>query len=73
MIFDLEKAKWIVPSLENPHEVPICRQRHSANVNKVNKIVVFGGFDGTKWLNDLYELDVSKTNISLQYNDVIIE
>ena len=34
------------------------RQRHSAALVGSKKLYIFGGFDGNKWLSDLYVLDV---------------
>jgi hypothetical protein len=48
-------------------QIPQPRQRHSATANGTTRsptnqdldmIYIFGGFDGNKWLNDLYVLDI---------------
>ncbi|PHJ17373.1 kelch repeat protein [Cystoisospora suis] len=38
---------------------PPARQSHSAALVGNRKVFVFGGFDGFRWLNDLYILDTS--------------
>jgi N-acetylneuraminic acid mutarotase len=59
-ILDLEKMKWDRPSFEDLNEAPTGRQRHSATLINTTKILLFGGFDGSKWLNDSYQIDVSE-------------
>jgi len=67
MILDLDKLKWSMPCFEDLSEAPTGRQRHSSTYCSTNKLILFGGFDGFKWLTDLYELDVAKINqIALQ-------
>jgi len=39
---------------------PGSRQRHSSVTIDNKRILIFGGFDGTKWLNDLHILDVAQ-------------
>eukprot|EP00501_MAST-03F_sp_TOSAG23-6_P001180 GSMAST32.ASY1.ANO1.1224.1 assembled CDS len=39
---------------------PVGRQRHTACVYGTQKVYIFGGFDGHKWLNDLHVLDAGK-------------
>lgn len=39
---------------------PAGRQRHTACVIGNKQLYVFGGFDGNKWLNDVFVLDVGK-------------
>merc|ERR1711964_66314 len=49
---------WLHPAeCEN---APAGRQRHSAALIGSKKLYIFGGFDGNKWLNDLYILDVGR-------------
>lgn len=43
----------------NKDKAPSIRQRHSAVAVDNKKIYVFGGFDGSKWLNDIYILNFS--------------
>lgn len=42
------------------HVVPSGRQRHAACMLDTKRLFVFGGFDGYKWLDDMYVLDVGK-------------
>ncbi len=53
---ETQTLRWNHPS-EN-ETTPSGRQRHSACVIKNNQLLIFGGFDGNKWLNDMYILDV---------------
>lgn len=39
---------------------PTGRQRHSAALVSGRRILIFGGFDGSRWLDDVHELDVTK-------------
>ena len=41
------------------------RQRHSAALVGSKKLYIFGGFDGNKWLSDLYVLDVGPSSAML--------
>ena len=41
------------------------RQRHSAALVGSKKLYIFGGFDGNKWLSDLYVLDVGPNSAML--------
>ena len=59
---DLNKMKWNWPHFEDLKEEPTGRQRHSAAIYGNNKMILFGGFDGVKWLNDLYCLDLNALN-----------
>jgi len=48
--------RWFHPG--ESESTPSGRQRHSACVIRNNQMLIFGGFDGNKWLNDMYILDV---------------
>merc|ERR1712007_238976 len=50
---------------------PPGRQRHSASLVGSNRIYIFGGFDGNKWLNDLHVLDVGRLEENA-LNDVAV-
>jgi len=57
-LLDTETMAW-----EHPPQsefTPGGRQRHTACVVGNKKLIVLGGFDGFKWLNDLHVLDVGK-------------
>ena len=56
-LLNLENMNW-EHVLDND-KFPGSRQRHSAIPINIGKIIIFGGFDGTKWLNDLHILDVA--------------
>lgn len=43
-----------------PSGGPSGRQRHSAALVTGSRILIFGGFDGSKWLADMYELAATK-------------
>ena len=61
-MLNLETLAWGPVSL---HEhAPTGRQRHSASLVGTNRLVIFGGFDGFKWLNDLHVLDVGNLEAS---------
>ena len=53
---ETQTLRWNHPG-EN-ESTPSGRQRHSACVIRNNQMLIFGGFDGNKWLNDIYILDV---------------
>ena len=57
-ILDLHKLHWCHPP--ESEETPSGRQRHTASVVGSKEIIIFGGFDGNRWLNDLYKLDVGR-------------
>lgn len=44
--------------MSNP---PTPRSNHTAIIVK-NSMITYGGWDGTKTLNDMYELSLSKKN-----------
>lgn len=44
--------------LSESEDSPSGRQRHSACVIRNKQMLIFGGFDGNKWLNDMYILNV---------------
>ena len=53
---ETQTLRWYHPNESD--NTPSGRQRHSASVIKNNQMLIFGGFDGNKWLNDMYILDV---------------
>eukprot|EP01069_Polyplicarium_translucidae_P003934 Polyplicarium_translucidae@DN2451_c0_g1_i2.p1 len=54
--FDFQETRWLnVPELPG---APSVRQRHSATLLDETRILLFGGFNGTTWLNDVHILDV---------------
>lgn len=61
-ILDTESMAWT-----HPLEVegsPAGRQRHTACTVMNKCLFIFGGFDGNKWLNDIFVLDVAKLEAS---------
>lgn len=58
-IFCTKSFSWRLPR-EGEGQGPAGRQRHSAALVSGRRILVFGGFDGTRWLEDIYELDTTK-------------
>ncbi|KAM3140204.1 hypothetical protein pb186bvf_007757 [Paramecium bursaria] len=68
-IFNIQTSQWVIPNQHGTNsfiqqeeiglsQIPQPRQRHSATATEQDLIYIFGGFDGNKWLNDLYVLDV---------------
>ncbi|CAD8053578.1 unnamed protein product [Paramecium primaurelia] len=68
-IFNFQTYQWVIPNHHGTgtylqmeevalSQIPQPRQRHSATATENDLIYIFGGFDGNKWLNDLYVLDV---------------
>jgi len=54
---NVDELKWY--HADDNEKFPGSRQRHTS-VNIDNKrLLIFGGFDGMKWLNDIHILDVS--------------
>merc|ERR1712093_497929 len=69
-ILDTAELKWLHPAeCEN---APAGRQRHSAALVGSKKLYIFGGFDGNKWLSDLYVLDVGRLEENA-LNDVAVQ
>jgi N-acetylneuraminic acid mutarotase len=57
-VLSTETMKWTrSPDTE---QGPAGRQRHSACAVNSRLLCIFGGFDGNKWLNDIYILDAGK-------------
>lgn len=60
-IYNVNLNKWLDSPRINDlggEIFPSPRQRHTACSSENEQIYVFGGFDGNKWLNDLYILDI---------------
>ncbi len=60
----IPEAMWYQPTVRFPEasegeQVPGPRAAHSCNLIG-NKMIVFGGWNGKKGLNDLHVLDVDK-------------
>jgi N-acetylneuraminic acid mutarotase len=72
--FNLTKKNWYQPAEISGQK---ClnfmngRQRHSTNTYGINKIVIFGGFDGKSMLNDVYMIDVSALEDNVLSNQVL--
>ena len=45
-------------------KAPVGRQRHTACVIGTKQLLIFGGFDGCKWLNDICVLDIGKMEVN---------
>lgn len=56
--FDVSESKWHHPT--EPEGGPPGRQRHTSCLVGSKKLLVYAGFNGTKWLSDLYLLDIGK-------------
>jgi hypothetical protein len=66
-LLNLEDFDW--KHISDKDNFPGARQRHSAIAIDNKQIIIFGGFDGLKWLNDLHILNASliiKNNINIQ-------
>lgn len=59
---DLETQEWKALFVDDKNEKPSGRQRH-ASVQINGKMFVQGGFDGDKWLKDIWIMDVHKLNL----------
>lgn len=73
-VLDMDAMHWTHPP--TTEHTPAGRQRHTACLVGSKKLVVFGGFDGFRWLNDLYMLDVGKleeTAITNYATDLLID
>lgn len=57
-IYDIPESKWSHPT--EFEGVPPGRQRHSACLISSKRILIYAGFNGSKWLSDLYLLDIGK-------------
>ncbi|CAM6002175.1 unnamed protein product [Sphagnum balticum] len=56
---DLDNPTYCEWALNKTDRGPLNRQKHSCVVLEDGKVVVYGGFDGDKWLKDLHTLDLS--------------
>lgn len=61
-VLNTETMTWS-HAIENSR-CPAGRQRHTACAVSNKLLCIFGGFDGNKWLNDIYILDVGKLEVS---------
>jgi Galactose oxidase, central domain len=57
MLFDVDVQLWYQPKFNGPSPRP--RGGHSASVLTGDHVVLFGGCNGRKWLNDINVLDAS--------------
>jgi leucine-zipper-like transcriptional regulator 1 len=57
-LFDISTNKWTHPTETDGS--PPGRQRHTACLVGSKKLLIYAGFNGSKWLADLYLLDVGK-------------
>jgi hypothetical protein len=56
--FDVIENKWNHPI--EPENSPPGRQRHTACLISSRKLLMFAGFNGTRWLSDMYILDIGR-------------
>ena len=56
-VFDPATESWF--EIEIIQRIPKPRRRHTA-VFIASSLIIFGGFDGCKWLNDICILDIGK-------------
>jgi hypothetical protein len=57
-LFDIGENKWSHPT--ETDGAPPGRQRHTACLVASKKLLIYAGFNGTRWLSDLYLLDIGK-------------
>jgi N-acetylneuraminic acid mutarotase len=55
---DIGDNKWHHPT--DTEGAPPGRQRHTACLIGSKKLLIYAGFNGTRWLSDLYVLDIGK-------------
>jgi hypothetical protein len=68
---DIDSLTWSNISFAGP--LPPVRASHSSSVINDNRMLVFGGYDGDKFLNDLWILDVpSMTHHSHRWSKIDI-
>jgi N-acetylneuraminic acid mutarotase len=58
-IYRLTLDDFNITKISSHKDSIFVRQRQSANVLDDHKIIYYGGFEGTKWLNNLDVLDIS--------------
>jgi hypothetical protein len=58
-IFEIGENKWSHLT-ETDGGAPPGRQRHTACLVGSKKILIYAGFNGSRWLSDLYLLDIGK-------------
>ena len=59
MVLDTEIMLWYPPSVSG--EIPSGRSGHTATVmSKSNELIVFGGVKGSKWLNSVSVLNITR-------------
>lgn len=56
---DLDSSVMPEWTLNKAGRQPLGRQKHSSVVADDGRMVVYGGFDGDKWLKDIYTIDLS--------------
>ena len=57
-MFDIGESRW--QHLSETEGSPPGRQRHTSCLVGSKKLLIYAGFNGTKWLSDLYLLDVGR-------------
>lgn len=61
-VLNTDTMRWSHPS--EIEKSPVGRQRHTACVIGTKQLLIFGGFDGWKWLNDIWVLDIGKMEVN---------
>ncbi|KAL6073674.1 negative regulation of SNARE complex assembly [Balamuthia mandrillaris] len=54
---DTEQNRWIEPKISNPKKIPSARSNATLTAINTTTLLLFGGFDGTHFLNDLHYYD----------------
>ena len=58
-----EYMKWEILELKIPREKNTSSRSGHSTIVEDGKMVIFGGYDGKKHLNDLHILDVEENNL----------
>jgi N-acetylneuraminic acid mutarotase len=72
--YDLAESRW--QHMSEADEAPPGRQRHTACLVGSKKILIYAGFNGTKWLSDLYLLDIGRfeeSELNQEANQCFVE
>ena len=66
-LFDVPTGRWTHPT--ETDGAPPGRQRHTACLVSSRKLLIYAGFNGTRWLSDLYLLDIGKFEESALHDE----
>lgn len=72
-LFLLDTASFAWEHPASTDATPGGRQRHTACLLNSKRLLVFGGFDGFKWLSDCYVLDVSRLEATAITSATVVE